>query len=111
MLIIGLGLLVGLTVLGQPLLDQYCEGKVCETDHHDEDAADADKSSNGETISMLEAVTPVQQVSSTATNYFVLDEFWQDTEENSAGNAELFQKIFNKFIRVLFNFILSPNAP
>ena len=111
MLTILVGLMIGLGIIAQPIVEVYvdCEETCCieekatETDDQDEKEAETQ-------VTALQAVNSVAQIDLTP-NEFVLEEISQDTNPERTVFSELVEKIPPKLLKVLFNRIISTNAP
>ncbi len=101
-----IGLIIAILVIGQPFLTEksdLCDKKVEQSDDKSE--------TNDEAVSSLEAVSPTHQVQDVSTAYYILDEVFLDEEVIHEKTSAFIEKVRTNLIRVLFNFIIAPNAP
>ena len=105
-LIVLIGLITAIVVVGQPIMiEQFkvCSRLMEQTDDQSE--------VNDETVSTLEAVSPAHQIQDISTAYYILEEVILDEEVIYEKTSEITERACTNFIRVLFNFIIAPNAP
>ncbi|MCV9387725.1 hypothetical protein [Reichenbachiella ulvae] len=111
-LILILGMLVGIAVIGQPIAKEYIKHhQCCELKKESSDEKQEDRSNEQEEISALEAVAPAAQIQVTSIDYDLLDTEIIFRDFVSNFNHDFVEKLPQKLLRVLFNFIISPNAP
>ncbi len=113
-LILLLGMLVGIAVIGQPIAKEYIKHhQCCELQKKKESSEDKqeDSSQQQEEISVLEAVAPAAQLQVTSIEYDILDAEITFRDLSTGFNHDFIEKLPQKLLRILFNFIISPNAP
>ncbi len=108
-----IGLIIGLAVVGQPILKEYFDCPLTCEIKKDQESQKSEKEDQKsiEQISTLEAVTPVSQVQQIATDFFILNILSFKTEEAKSQAPTFNEKIPVKLLKVLFNIIIAPNAP
>lgn len=113
-LILIIGMLVGIAVIGQPIAKEYIkQNQCCELKKKKESSEEKqeDRSSEQEEVSILEAVAPAAQIQVASIDYDLLDTEISFRDRVSNFNHDFVEKLPEKLLKVLFNFIISPNAP
>ncbi|UXP32970.1 hypothetical protein N6H18_03245 [Reichenbachiella agarivorans] len=110
-LILIFGMLVGIAVIGQPIAKNYIDAAVCCKIKQDDKADDTDSTENPEVISSLEAVAPATQFQVVTMDYQTLDAQITFEGLNRAFSYEFVEELSQKLLKVLFNYIIAPNAP
>ncbi|MFY0627975.1 MAG: hypothetical protein JXR07_16880 [Reichenbachiella sp.] len=108
--VIVLGLIVGLALVCQPIASHFFDSSLCQVEQNAHEDS-AEKEAPDTKISAFNAVTPAQQVATTIADLFILDEIILDEDRDNGYDITFVEKIPGKLVRVLFNFIISPNAP
>lgn len=106
-LIIAVGLITALIIVGQPVVDKHFK-KTC--DKKVEQKSD-DTDQGEETLSSLEALSPTHSVKDVSAAYYILEVIEVTTAVFERHTAVLVEKLRTNLIRILFNFIIAPNAP
>lgn len=113
-LVILLGMFVGIAVIGQPIVNEYVKQQErCELKKEKEnsDEKSEDSTPEGEKISGIEAVAPATQIQVTDVDYDLMDTKVSFQVFVKKLNHDFVESLSEKLLRVLFNFIISPNAP
>lgn len=106
-LIILIGAMIGAAILAQPVMRNYCD-TICQIEQEDQ----ADQSTEDqEKVASLEALVPTPQIEVASTEYSILDEFKIEIVEDTFADFVQLEHITDKLVRILFNFIIAPNAP
>lgn len=108
--IVVLGLIVGLALVCHPVASYFFDSSICQIEQQSQDDS-TDQEKPEAKISSFNAVTPAQQVVSSIADYFILEEIELDEDRDIENHSTFVEKLPEKLIRVLFNFIISPNAP
>ncbi|WP_073120700.1 hypothetical protein [Reichenbachiella agariperforans] len=112
-LILILGIMVGLAVIGQPIAVNYVKSHTCcelkKKQQSDETTDDVPQ--NQEEISSLEAVAPTAQIQVLSVDYDILEGKISFIETIRDYQHAFNEKLSEKLLKVLFNYIIAPNAP
>ena len=104
-IIMVLGVVLATAIVGLPMVTQFdrADAKI--------EAQNDDSTESIEYVASFEALTPSPIFQDASTIYFVLDEILLVEEVNLSFEFEVFEVFAEDFTRILFNFIIAPNAP
>lgn len=110
-LIILIGMLIGLGIVAQPIVETYVDcNETCCIDPNSSDNSDSDEKDAETQVTALQAVNSAVHIDVTPTD-FVMEEISIDTHPERTAFSELVDKVPPKLLKVLFNRIISTNAP
>jgi len=115
LLILSLGLVIGLGIVAQPMVENYIDCKsLCKAapddSHPENSSSDEEKNESDTKFSSFEAVTSAVHIDVSPTN-LVTEEISIDKNPARITFAEMVRKVPRKLLKVLFNRIIAPNAP
>ncbi len=104
--VLALGIVLAVAIIGLPIAAQY-NTQLSQVEVQDDES----DSESSEFIASFEAVAPAPIFQDASTIYFVLDEIRMVEELDLTFDFEFIEVFSENLIRVLFNFIIAPNAP
>lgn len=106
-----IGLMIGLGIISQPIVESYADCR--DTSSIEQNSADDNSSDEKEVetqVTALQAVNSVVHIDVSPSD-ITTTEISLDTNPERTSFSELVEKIPPKLLKVLFNRIISPNAP